>query len=155
MADATIYKILDALKGKAETNFAGGHSGQDMTGRVVIGALLEPPTVPYASVSFIDYTTERGTNLASYRMSGRFEIYCFAAGANLTDRSKNIINLTSDIIKEITADRFLSLTNDDGTRMIDDVICSFTTVEGDRYGLDGLAIGYIEITVPFQSRTGV
>ena len=153
--NATIYQVLEALQTKAGTSFVGGYSGLDMTGRVVIGALLEPPTVPYASVSFTDYTTERGANLASYRMTGRFDVYCFAAGSSVTERTKNIVNLTSDIVKEITSDRFLGLTNDDGTRMIDDVICNFTTVEGDKYGLDGMAIGYIEVTVPFQSRTGV
>lgn len=155
MADASIYRVLNALKEKCATDFTAGYSQIDMRNSVVIGATLEPSQVPFASVSFLDFTTERGLNLASFRMTPRFEIYCFCSGDSLADRTKNVLNLTSDIIKEITADRFLSLTNDDGTRVIDDVICNFTAIEGDRYGLDGLAIGYIEVTTPFQSRTGV
>tara|TARA_A200000159_G_scaffold122881_1_gene117407 strand:- start:398 stop:865 length:468 start_codon:yes stop_codon:yes gene_type:complete len=155
MSNATIYRVLEALQGKAATDFSAGYSGLDMRSSVVIGALLDPPRIPYASVSFIDYTTEQGLNLASYRMNGRFEIYCFCGGANLADRTKNILNLTSDIIKEITADRFLGLANPDTTRTIDNVICNFTAIEGDRFGLDNVAIGYIEVTVTFQSRTGI
>lgn len=155
MADSTTYRILDALKGKIATDFSSGHSGIDMRNLVVIGATLEPPQIPYASINFIDYTTEQGRNLASYRMNARYEIYVFCGGANIQDRTKNIINLSSDCIKEITADRFLGLANPDTTRTIDNVICNFTAVEGDKYGLDNIAIGYIEVVATFQSRTGI
>ncbi len=155
MSNATIYRVLEALQTKTAKDFSDGYSGLDMRNSVVLGALLDPPRLPYASVSFIDYTTEQGLNLASYRMQGRFEIYCFCGGSNLSDRTKNVLNLTSDIIKEITADRFLGLANPDTTRTIDNVLCNFTAIEGDRFGLDGVAIGYIEVNVTFQSRTGV
>jgi hypothetical protein len=155
MANATIYRVLEALQSKAATDFTSGYSGFDMRNSVIIGALLDPPRIPFASVSFIDYSTEQGLNLTSYRMQGRFEIYCFCGGSNLEDRTKNVLNLTSDIIKEITNDRFLGLANPDTTRTIDNVICNFTSVEGDRFGLDNVAIGYIEVNVTFQSRTGV
>jgi hypothetical protein len=155
MSNATIYRVLEALQSKAATDFSAGYSGLDMRNSVVIGALLDPPRIPYASVSFIDYTSEQGLNLTSYRMNGRFEIYCFCGGSDLSDRTKNVLNLTSDIIKEVTEDRFLGLANPDTTRTIDNVICNFTAIEGDRFGLDGVAIGYIEVTVTFQSRTGV
>jgi len=155
MSNATIYRVLEALQSKAATDFSAGYSGLDMRNSVVIGALLDPPRVPYASVSFIDYTSEQGLNLTSYRMQARFEIYCFCGGSDLSDRTKNVLNLTSDIIKEVTEDRFLGLANPDTTRTIDNVICNFTAIEGDRFGLDGVAIGYIEVTVTFQSRTGV
>jgi len=155
MANATIYRVLEALQSKAATDFTSGYSGFDMRNSVIIGALLDPPRIPFASVSFIDYSTEQGLNLSSYRMQGRFEIYCFCGGSNLEDRTKNVLNLTSDIIKEITNDRFLGLANPDTTRTIDNVICNFTSVEGDRFGLDNVAIGYIEVNVTFQSRTGV
>lgn len=155
MANATIYRILEALQTKTAQDFSVGYSGIDMRNSVVIGAISEPSQVPFACVNFIDYTTEQGANLASYRMTARFEIYCFCGGSTLADRSKNTLNLTSDIIKAITADRWLGLQNDDGSRSIDNVICNFTAVEGDRFGLDNMGIGYIEITIPFQSRTGV
>lgn len=155
MSNATIYRVLEALQGKAAKDFSAGYSGLDMRNSVVIGDLLDPPRIPYASVAFVDYNTEQGLNLTSYRMNGRFEIFCFCGGSNLADRTKNVINLTSDIIKEITADRFLGLANPDTTRTIDNVICNFTATEGDRFGLDGVAIGYIDVNVTFQSRTGV
>ena len=155
MANATIYRVLEALQTKVEQDFTGDHSGLDMRNSVVIGAILDPPRVPYASISFLDFSTEQGLNLASYRMSARYEIFCFCGGVNLEDREKNVLNLTSDIIKSITADRFLGLANPDTTRTIDNVICNFTAIEGDRFGLDGIAIGYIEVTVTFQSRTGI
>ena len=155
MANATIYRVLEALQTKTAQNFAGEYSDVDLRNAVVIGTVMEPPTVPYACVQFIDFTTEQGLNLASYRMTARYEIYVYQGGSSVQERSKNVQNLTSDVIKSITQDRFLGLTNDDGGRLIDNVICNFTTVEGDRYGLDGVAIGYIEAVVTFQSRTGV
>tara|TARA_R110001632_G_scaffold22015_3_gene63595 strand:- start:213 stop:680 length:468 start_codon:yes stop_codon:yes gene_type:complete len=155
MANATIYRVLEALQTKTAKDFSSDRSGIDMRNSVVIGALLDPPRTPYASVSFIDYTTEQGLNLASYRMQARFEVYCFCGGSGVTDRTKNVLNLASDIVESITEDRFLGLANPDTTRTIDNTICNFTAVEGDRFGLDGIAIGYIEVTVTFQSRTGV
>ena len=155
MANATIYRVLEALQTKVAQDFSGDHSGFDMRNSVVIGALLDPPRVPYASISFLDFSTEQGLNLSSYRMIARYDIFCFCGGSNLSDRSKNVLNLTSDIIKAITADRFLGLANPDTTRTIDNVICNFTAIEGDRFGLDNVAIGYIEVTVTFQSRTGI
>lgn len=155
MSDSTTYRILDALKTKTAQDFSSGFSGIDMRNSVVIGSILEPPQIPYASINFIDYTTEQGLNLASYRMSARYEIYVFCGGASVAERLQNAINLSSDVIKAITADRFLGLANADTTRTIDNVICNFTAVEGDRYGLDNVAIGYIEVSTPFQSRTGV
>ena len=155
MPDSTTYRILDALKDKTAQDFSSGYSGLDMRNSVVIGSILEPPQIPYASINFIDFTTEQGLNLSSYRMTARFEIYVFCGGSSVSDRLKNVTNLSSDVIKAITADRWLGLANPDTTRTIDNVLCNFTAVEGDRYGLDNVAIGYIEVTAPFQSVTGV
>jgi len=155
MANATIYRVLEALQTKTAQNFSSGYSGVDLRDSVVLGVLVDPPRTPYASVSFIDYTTEQGLNLSDYRMQARFEVYCFCGGTTLADRTKNVLNLSSDVIKAITEDRWLGLHNPDTTRTIDNTICNFTAVEGDRYGLDNVAIGYIEVTVTFQSRTGV
>jgi len=155
MANATIYRVLDALKSKAGADFTSGYSGIDLRNKVNIGTLITPSMVPSASVAFIDYTTEHGLNLASFRMNARFEIYVFAGGVSVEDRLKNTINLTSDIIKNVTADRFLGLRTEENRIVIDDVLCNFTAIEGERYGLDDIGIGYIEIITPFQSRTGV
>lgn len=151
MADSRIWQILNAIKTKIAGSFPAGYSGVDLSNRVVIGALLDPPSIPYASVNFIDYTSEHGLDLGSYRMAGRFEVYCFIGGSSVEERTKNIMNLSSDIIKALTADRFLGL----GGGVIDDTLCNFTAVQGDRYGLENVAIGYIEIICPFQSRSGV
>lgn len=155
MSDSTVYRILDALKGKVAADFTSGHSGLDMTDRVIIGALGSTVMSPFACVDFIDFSTEHGLSMANYRMTARFEIYIFVSGSSLPDRLKNALNLTSDVIKNITADRFLGLRTESDAIVIDDVLCNFTAVDGDRYGHDGYGIGYIEVTTPFQSRTGV
>jgi len=59
MSNATIYRVLEALQSKAATDFSAGYSGLDMRNSVVLGALLDPPRVPYASVSFIDTRQNR------------------------------------------------------------------------------------------------
>jgi hypothetical protein len=155
MADSTIYRILDAIKGKVAADFTSGHSGIDLTNRVILGALGETVMSPFASVDFIDYSTEHGLSMANYRMTARFEVYLFVGGSNVSDRLKNALNLTSDVIQNITADRFLGLRTEANKIVIDDVLCNFTAVDGERYGHDGFGIGYIEIITPFQSRTGV
>lgn len=153
MADSRLYMILNALKGKIAADFtgAGDSSGLDMRNKCVIGLMDSPPEIPYACVTFLDHTSEHGRSLGEYRMSPRFEIYLFVAGENVTERTKNVLNLTADVIKNITADRFLGL----GGGTIDDVLCQTTAIEGDRYGLENVAVGYIEVTTPFQSTTGV
>jgi hypothetical protein len=155
MADSTIYRILDALKGKVAADFTSGHSGLDMRNRVILGVVGESVMSPFASVDFIDYSTEHGLSMGNYRMTARFEIYLFTSGANVADRLKNALNLTSDVIKNITADRFLGLRTESNAIVVDDVLCNFTAVDGERYGHDGYGIGYIEVITPFQSRTGV
>ena len=151
MADSRIYQILEAIQGKVASDFTAGSSEIDMTDRCLIGLIDYPSETPLACCSFLEFTTEHGLNLGSYTMQPRFEVYVFVGGADIPDRIKNAMNLCSDIIKNLTADRFLSL----GSGYIDDVLCSFTAIDGDRYGLEGIGIGYIEITTPFQSRTGV
>ncbi len=84
-------------------------------------------------------------------MQPRFEIYLFVGGSSVELRTRNVLNLTADVIKNITANRFLGL----GGGTIDDVLCQTTAIEGDKYGLQNTAIGYIEVTTPFQSTTGV
>ena len=155
MANATIYRVLEALQTKTAKDFTSDRSGIDMRNSVVIGALLDPPRTPYASVSFIDYTTEQGLNLTSYRMQGRFEVYCFCGGSGVTDRTKNVLNLASDIVESITEDRFLGLPLPVTSRTFSNTIFIFPAVVCDRFGLDGISIGYLDISVSFQSSTWV
>ena len=151
MADSRVYLILNALKGKVGGNFTLKSSALNMTDRVIIGSVAEPPFVPFGCVFFLDFTTEHGPTLGRYTMTPRFEIYVFVSGSDLAERMRAAINLCSDVIENITADRFLGL----GGGVIDDVLCQFTALDGDKFGLDGTGIGYIEVTTPFQSKTGI
>lgn len=153
MSDSRLYTILNALKGKIAADFTGASysSGLDMRNRCIIGLIDQPPEVPYACVTFLDHTSEHGRSLGEYRMNPRFEIYLFVSGSSVEERTKQVLNLISDVIKNITANRFLGL----GGGTIDDVLCQTTAIEGDRFGLENTAVGYIEVTTPFQSTTGV
>ena len=151
MPDSRVYRILNAIQGKVAADFSLKSSALDMTGRVVLGSIADPPYVPFACVDFLDFTSVHGQTLGRYTMTPRFEIYCFVAGSDLSERVRASLNLSSDIIENLTADRFLGL----GGGVIDDVLCQFTAIDGDRYGLEGIGIGYIEVSTPFQSATGI
>lgn len=151
MADSRIVRILEALVTKTAQDFTSNFSAYDMQGKVIAGFISEPPYLPYGAVSFVDYTTQHGPTLGRYRSVARFEIYLYAAGDTPTTRVKRAMNLTSDVINSITANRFLGL--DAGT--IDDVLCNFTAVDGQNYGMENVGIGYIEVTTPFQSDGGI
>ena len=151
MANARIYNILDAIKSKTAADFSSKSSGLDMTDRVIIGSVAEPPYVPFGCVFFLDYTTQHGATLGRYTMTPRYEIYLFTAGNDPSERARSTINLCSDVIENLTSDRFLGL----GGGVIDDILCQFTAVDGDQYGLENVGIGYIEVTTPFQSTTGI
>tara|TARA_Y100000593_G_scaffold74447_1_gene136978 strand:+ start:127 stop:582 length:456 start_codon:yes stop_codon:yes gene_type:complete len=151
MADSRVYSILDAIKGKTAGDFSLKSSGLNMSNRVIIGSVQDPPYVPFGCVHFIDYTTQHGPTLGRYSMVPRYEIYLFVGGSNLAERMRAILNLCSDVIENITADRFLGL----GGGTIDDVLCEFTAMDGDKFGLESTGIGYIEVTTPFQSSTGI
>ncbi len=151
MADSRIVRILEALVTKTAQDFSAQTSSLNMTGKVINGFVTEPPYVPYGAVSFVDYTTQHGPSLGRYRSVARFEIYLYVGGTNPTHRVKRAMNLTCDVINSITSNRFLGL--DAGT--IDDVLCNFTAVNGDNYGIENVGIGYIEVTTPFVSDGGI
>ena len=151
MADSRVYRILDAIKGKIAADFSSGSSALNMTDRVILGSVAEPPFVPFGCTFFLDFTSEHGPTLGRYRMVPRYEIYLFVAGNDQSERARSAMNLCSDVIENLTADRFLGL----GGVVIDDVLCQFTALDGDRFGLDNIGIGYIEVTTPFQSSTGI
>ena len=151
MSDSKTYEILNALKGKIGSDFTAKSSTLNLIDKVVIGSISDPPYIPFGCVSFIDFSTVHGATLGRYTMTPRFEIYVFVAGSNVSDRIRAAINLCSDVIENITSDRFLGL----GGGVIDDVICQFSALDGDKFGIEGVGIGYIEVTTPFQSRTGI
>jgi hypothetical protein len=155
MANSSIYRILEAIQTKVGQDYTSETSGVNLTDRVILGTVGETVMSPFATVDFIDYTTEHGLSMGNYRMTARFEVYVFIGGTTVANRLKNALNLTSDVIKSITSDRFLGLRTEANAIVVDDVLCNFTAVDGDRYGHDGLGIGYIEVVTPFQSRTGV
>ena len=156
MADSTIVLIHKKLAELIGRNYSASwpdgsssHSGLNLTGQVGRGSLVEPPVVPYASVHFSDALEEYGPTMGRFSANAIFEIYVFAAGSSLSDRSDNSLNLVSDCIKALTDDRSLGLSG-----LIDDIKCSFLALDGDRYGIAGIGIGYIKAEIKFQSATG-
>jgi hypothetical protein len=151
VADSRVVHIQNAILGKVAQDFTSGYSALDMTGKVIIGTVDAPPYIPYGCVNFTDYSTEHGPTLGRYRSRARFEVYVFCGGGNPSERIKRAMNLVSDIINAITQNRFIGLSA--GT--IDDVLCNFTAVDGQKYGIENTGIGYIEITTPFVSEAGI
>ena len=142
----TIHKRLATLIG---VDFAAGYSGVDMTGRVIRGSTVEPPYTPFACVFFVEAREAYGPTLGRFQFTARFEIYAYIGGTDEASRFDNATNLTSDMIEAITANRQLSL----GTS-VDDVLCSFTAIDGEKFGLSQIGIGYIQVECKCVSDTG-
>ena len=53
------------------------------------------------------------------------------------------------MIAAITDNRQLGLGSE-----VDDVMCDFLSLDGDVFGVDGVGVGYIRVTVFFQSDSG-
>ena len=149
MPDSKIRQIANAIKGKIAIDYAAETSQLNLSSNVVIGAIIEPPYLPYASVVFAQSTSDYGQTFGRYRITANFEVYAFVGGSSVSDRTLNAMDLTSDMIKALTADRQLGISN-----IVDDIKCSFTAEDGDRYGIEGIGIGYIQIEVYFQTDTG-
>ena len=149
MADSTVVLIHKKIAELIAVNYSSGHSGLNLTGAVVRGSVAEPPQVPFACVHFSDALEDYGPTMGRFSATAIFEIYCFAAGTTVAERSDQSLNLVSDCIKALTADRSLALSG-----LIDDIKCSFLALDGDRYGVDGVGFGYIKAEVSFQSATG-
>ena len=150
MADATIVQIHKKLSELIAVNYAAGFSGLDLSNLVVRGSVSDPPSVPFACVHLSDALEDYGPTMGRFSTNAIFEIYAFAAGSSVAERSDNSLNLVSDCIKALTNDRTLGLSG-----LIDDIKCSFLSLDGDRYGVSGVGIGYIRVEVQFQSATGV
>ena len=149
MADSKIRQIADAIKSKIAVSYAGETSGIDLSNRVVMGAIIEPPYLPYGCVVFLQSTSDYGQTMGRYRITANFEAYGFVGGANVSERTLNAMDLASDMIKALTADRQLGIPS-----VVDDIKCAFTAEDGDRYGIEGTGIGYIQIEVFYQTDTG-
>ena len=143
----TIHKRLQTVLG---ADFSAGYSGIDMTGRVVRGSVVEPPYTPFGCVYFVDSLENYGPTLGRFRSDATFEVYTFIGGGDASERADNALNIASDGVEAITANRQLSLGS-----LVDDVLCSYTALDGDKFGLSGIGIGYIRVSIKFQSDKGV
>ena len=152
MPQSPIIRIEDAIKTTIAADYSSGFSGLNLTNKVMIGEVTEPPSVPYATIQFIDFIEEHGQTLGRYQGDAEFNIVCYCGGssAHVDSRRKQAVNLASDIIKSITANRLLGFT--DG--IVDDVKCSFLARDGDKYGIPNVGIAYIRLMVTRQTDRG-
>ena len=103
-------------------------------------------------MTFVDFVEEHGQALGRYQGDAEFTIvcYCGGTGAHVDGRRKQAVNLASDIIRAITANRLLGFT--DG--IVDDVKCSFLARDGDKFGIPNVGIAYIRLLVTRQTDRG-
>ena len=143
-------QITQKIRELIAVDFTSGESGIDMQNTVQIGATIEPPYVPFACVSFAQASSEYGQSLGRYRITNTFEIYAFVGGGNVEERTVNAMDLVEDMVEALCADRQIGLSS-----IVDDIKCAFLAEDGDRYGIEGIGIGYIEVQVYSQSDTGI
>ena len=146
---STARQITEKIKELIAVDYSSGDSGLDMRNAVQIGAIIDPPYIPFGCVVFVQSASEYGQSLGRYRITYTFEIYGFVGGGNVQERVVNAMDLCSDMVKSITADRQIGLSS-----LVDDVKCAFTAEDGDRYGIEGAGIGYIQVEVYTQTDTG-
>lgn len=146
---STARQITEKIKELIAVDYSSGDSGLDMRNAVQVGAIIDPPYIPFGCVVFVQSTSEFGQSLGRYRITYTFEIYGFVGGGNVQERVVNAMDLCSDMVKSITADRQIGLSS-----LVDDVKCAFTAEDGDRYGIEGAGIGYIQVEVYTQTDTG-
>jgi hypothetical protein len=152
MPDSPIIRIENAIKSTIAADYSSGYSGLDLTDRVIIGAATDAPQIPSATVQFIDFIEQHGQALGRYQGDAEFSIVAYVAGTtSLVDsRRQQAINIASDIIKAITANRLLGFS--DG--IVDDVQCSFLARDGDKVGIPNVGIAYIRLLVTRQTDRG-
>lgn len=143
-------QITQKIRDLIAVDFSSAESGIDMQNTVQIGATIEPPYVPFACVSFAQASSEYGQSLGRYRITNTFEIYAFVGGGNVEERTVNAMDLVEDMVEALCADRQIGLSS-----IVDDIKCAFLAEDGDRYGIEGIGIGYIEVQVFSQSDTGI
>ena len=143
-------QIAEKIKELIAVDFSSGESGLDMQDKVQIGAIIDPPYVPFACVSFAQATSDFGQSLGRYRITNTFEVYAFVGGGDVEERTVNAMDLVEDMVEALVADRQIGL-----NAIVDDIKCAFVAEDGDRYGIEGVGIGYIEVQVYSQSDTGI
>ena len=148
MADARLTKIHKKLQSLLAVNHTT-FSNVDLSDRVVRGSVVNPPYTPFGCVYFIDAIEEYGPTMGRFQSTANYEAYLFVGGSSVEERNDNAINLASDGVKAITANRQLSLGS-----LVVDVLVSYTALDGDKYGLSGIGIGLIRINVKFVSDDG-
>ena len=152
MPDSPIIRIENAIKTAIAVDYSAGYSGLNMTDRVVIGEGTDAPQIPSATVQFIDFIEEHGQALGRYQGDAEFSIVAYAGGtdSSVDSRRQQAINLASDIIKAITANRLLGFS--DG--IVDDCRLSFLARDGDKLGIPNVGIAYIRLLVTRQTDRG-
>ena len=150
MADPIFIQADKAIASAIAANYASGYSGLDLSGAgsVVRGIIPDAPVLPFASLFLIDVIEQQGPTMGRYQGTITFEIYGFAAGDTITERTDKASQLAADMIKAITSDRSLG-------NIVDDCLCSFRALEGDKIGIQGAGVGFVQVQVTFQSQYGV
>lgn len=143
-------QIVEKIKELVAVDFTAGESGLDMRNKVQVGAIIDPPYIPFGCVSFVQATSEYGQSLGRYRITNTFEVYAFVGGGDVEERTINAMDLVEDMVEALCADRQIGL-----NVIVDDIKCAFVAEDGDRYGIEGVGIGYIEVQVYSQSDTGI
>jgi len=143
-------QITEKIKQLIAVDFSAGESALDMSNAVQIGAIIDPPYIPFACVSFVQASSEYGQSLGRYRITNTFEVYAFVGGGDVEERTINAMDLVEDMVEALCADRQIGL-----NAIVDDIKCAFVAEDGDRYGIEGVGIGYIEVQVYSQSDTGI
>ena len=72
-----IVQIENAIKDIIAVDYASGYSGLDLSGRVIVGEVPDPPMIPFATVQFIDFIEEHGQVLGRYQGDAEFNIAAF------------------------------------------------------------------------------
>ena len=143
-------QIAEKIKELVAVDYSGGESGLDMQNKVQLGAIIDPPYIPFGCVSFVQASSEYGQSLGRYRITNTFEVYAFVGGGDVEERTVNAMDLVEDMVEALCANRQIGLNT-----IVDDIKCAFVAEDGDRYGIEGVGIGYIEVQVYSQSDTGI
>ena len=143
-------QIAEKIKELVAVDYSGGESGLDMQNKVQIGAIIDPPYIPFGCVSFVQASSEYGQSLGRYGITNTFEVYAFVGGGDVEERTVSAMDLVEDMVEALCANRQIGL-----NAIVDDIKCAFVAEDGDRYGIEGVGIGYIEVQVYSQSDTGI